>query len=79
VPVSTSADLICVTFQLGCSWRRSAVAPATCGTAALVPSAVSQDPSFLAVEEATSRPGAVTFGLSRRPYGVGPDEEKEAI
>jgi len=76
VAVRTSADLICVTVQPGWSWRRSAAAPATCGTAALVPSAISQEPSLLAPEERISRPGAVTFGLSRRPYGVGPDEEK---
>src|SRR5207244_5191913 len=75
-PVRTSADLICAGVQLGCRWRRTATAPATWGADMLVP--LTSPKVRPGNDDRTSVPGAVTSGLKRSEYGVGPAEEKSA-
>src|SRR5215211_259421 len=76
LPVRTSADLIWSTVQLGCRWRSSAAAPATCGEAMLVPLQASQP---FGTDDSTPTPGAETSGFSWSEIGVGPPDENPSI
>src|SRR5919206_3455529 len=73
-PVVTSADLSCATVHDGWRSLSSAIAPATCGDAMLVPLNTAYEPP--GTDDATPSPGAVTSGLNVSVYGAGPIEEK---
>ena len=78
--MSTSADLICSTDQLGWRCISSATAPETCGAAMLVPERAPNGPDQLTGrDDVIATPGALTSGFSFSETGVGPPDEKLAI
>ena len=80
----TRADFTCAGDQSGCAASRSAAEPVVCGVAIEVPWKNAYEgayvPSALIEKtlESTLTPGAVTSGLIRNVYGVGPRLENPA-
>src|SRR2546428_9970281 len=82
--VFTRADFTCSGVQAGCAANRRAAEPVVCGVAIEVPENNAYDganvPSGLIANtlDSTFTPGAVTSGLMRNVYGVGPRLENPA-